>query len=290
MSGMRRHESIFDQRQKQLFNCRICERGGDVVSLVRHLDGVTFAKAVQTLVGNLPPRRRSATPLPTGNSEAADDYEAAQHRKAAWIWANRKPAKGTIVEKYLREVRLYRGVIPPTLGFLPARNHYPAAMIAAFGLCDEIEPGLIVAPSVVDSVHFTLLALDGNKADVKVPKFVVGRPLGRPIVIAPPNDLLGLAITEGIEDALTAHAATGLGAWAAGSAPFMPSLADHVPDYIESITIYSHTDSTGEANALTLAQNLTKRGIKEVRIESEIKIVARSDAELLEYLKRHGHE
>jgi hypothetical protein len=42
--------------------------------------------------------------------------------------------------------------------------------------------------------------------------------LASPIVLAPPNDLLGSSITEGIEDALTMHEATGLGTWAAGSA------------------------------------------------------------------------
>ena len=48
-------------------------------------------------------------------------------------------------------------------------------------------------------------------------------------MLAPMNDLLGLAITEGVEDALSIHAATGLGAWAAGAASRLPALADAVP-------------------------------------------------------------
>jgi hypothetical protein len=32
--------------------------------------------------------------------------------------------------------------------------------------------------------------------------------------------------SEGIEDGLSAHVATGVGAWAAGAAGFMPALAD----------------------------------------------------------------
>jgi hypothetical protein len=148
------------------------------------------------------------------------------------------PIIGTIGEKYVRDERCYSGPLPPTLAFLPPSKpeHHPA-MIAAFGLCDEPEPGVLAAPRDVRAVHLTLLKRDGSgKADVEKPKLIVGSPLGLPIVLAPPNDLLGLAICEGIEDALTAHEATGLGAWAAGSAPFMPKLAGAVPDYIEAIT------------------------------------------------------
>ena len=47
---------------------------------------------------------------------------------------------------------------------------------------------------------------------------MIGRSSGSPIVLAPANDLLGLVISEGIEDALSLHEASGCGAWAAGSA------------------------------------------------------------------------
>ena len=70
----------------------------------------------------------------------------------------------------------------------------------------------------------------------------------------PPNDLLGLAICEGVEDALTAHEATGLGAWAAGSAGRMPALASVIPHYIEALTIYAHDDKAGHDGA---ARSLT---------------------------------
>jgi hypothetical protein len=138
-------------------------------------------------------------------------------------------------------------------------------------------------------VHLTLLAPGGSgKAEVERPKLMIGRPLGRPIVIAPANDLLGLAITEGIEDALSAHAATGLGAWAAGDAGRMPALAAVVPDWIECVTIFGHPDPIGERKVQELASALVHR--VEVRIlEPEFRIVARSDAELLAYLEGHGH-
>ena len=95
---------------------------------------------------------------------------------------------------------------------------------------------------------------------------MIGSPSGKPIVIAPPNDLLGLAITEGIEDALSVHQATGLGAWAAGAAGFMPKLADVVPHYIECVTIYAHADKAGQDGASKLAAKFRERNI-EVIIE-----------------------
>jgi Toprim domain len=192
------------------------------------------------------------------------EYERRQGEKATWLWSQRRPIAGSIAERYLREARGYHGPPPATLGFLPARKreHHPA-MIAAFALTDEPEPGVLAAPRDVNAVHLTLLQADGaGKADVKPDKLIIGRPLKRPIVLAPANDLLGLAITEGIEDALTAHAATGLGAWAAGSASFMPKLADTVPTYIEAVTIYAHPDQAGQDGAHKLAAALARRGIE----------------------------
>ena len=78
---------------------------------------------------------------------------------------------------------------------------------------------------------------------------------------------MGMAVTEAVEDAMTAHQGTGLGAWAAGSAPFLPMLAPNVPDYIEAVTIFAHADKAGRDNAYQLARMLHQRGNIEVRIE-----------------------
>jgi hypothetical protein len=42
--------------KKQLWNCRQCGKGGDVIALVQHLDGVDFLTAVTTLAGGPSPR------------------------------------------------------------------------------------------------------------------------------------------------------------------------------------------------------------------------------------------
>jgi hypothetical protein len=87
----------------------------------------------------------------------------------------------------------------------------------------------------------------------------IGRPSGCPIALAPPNDLLGLVIAEGIEDALSAREATGLGAWAAGSASFMPALAATIPSYIESLSILVDDNAAGWKNSTALRDGLLAR-------------------------------
>jgi hypothetical protein len=107
-------------------------------------------------------------------------------------------------------------------------------MIAAFGFCEEPEPGVIDPPAEVTGVHITRLTPDGRKAaiDSEHPvKIMLGPMSGLPIVLAPVNDGLGLAITEGIEDGLNVFEATGLGVWVAGSAGNMPALAAALPSW-----------------------------------------------------------
>jgi hypothetical protein len=151
-----------------------------------------------------------------------------------------------------------------TLGFLtPSKPGHHPALIAAAGLPIEPEPGLLSIETIkVAAIHLTLLKPDGlGKADVRPSKIIVGPITGSPIVVAPPNDLLGLAITEGIEDALSIHAATGLGAWAAGSAAHMGALAAIVPGWIDNITICVDGNVAGHRGADELARGLKGRGI-----------------------------
>jgi hypothetical protein len=76
------------------------------------------------------------------------------------------------------------------------------------------------------------------------------------------NDLLAISVHEGIEDALSAHDATGLGAWASGGASFLPHLADAIPAYVETITVVAHRDEAGRIGARELARRLAARGFK----------------------------
>jgi Toprim domain len=205
--------------------------------------------------------------LAHARAEAAE-YDRAHKlerlRKARWLWSKRKPIVGSIAEVYLRQRRRVGCSLPATLGFLPARDDYAPSIIAAFGLAREIEPGVItIADDAVCGVHITRLLPDGSDRlrDDKA-KIMVGHSSGFPIALAPPNDLLGIVIAEGIEDALTVHEATGLGAWAAGSASRMPALAEAVPSYIEAVTVVEDDDADGRRNAATLAGRIEARGVE----------------------------
>jgi hypothetical protein len=65
-----------------------------------------------------------------------------------------------------------------------------------------------------------------------------------------------MLVAEGIEDALTAYQATGLGAWAAGSASYMPALAKSIPSYIECLTILVDENAAGRTNSIELRDRL----------------------------------
>lgn len=181
--------------------------------------------------------------------------------KAQWLWSRSRPIAGTVAESYLCGARGYDGAVPATLRFLPARGAHGPAMLAAFGMATEPEPGRVeIDPRDLYGVHITRLAPDGSgKAGTERDKIMVGLSAGSPIVLAPPNDSLGLAITEGIEDALSAHIATGLGAWAAGAASFLPALAPAIPPYVDCITILADDDTDGRRHAAELARRLREQ-------------------------------
>ena len=80
-------------------------------------------------------------------------------------------------------------------------------MIAAFGMAHEIAPGeMAIEDDAVVGVHLIKVESDGSDRlrDIEDAKVTIGRGFVAPIMLAPPNDLLGLTIAEGLEDALTA--------------------------------------------------------------------------------------
>src|SRR5262249_44962190 len=195
---------------------------------------------------------------------AFDRKEAAERLALArWLWSISKPIAGTIAERYLRGPRRISGTLPGTLRFKPATNEHPPALIGAFGLPVEPEPGALMIPRAqVEGVHLTRLKLDGSGKDEdgdESVKKMIGRSSGWPLVLAPVNDVGGLGITEGIEDGLSVLV-TGLGIWVAGSASRLPALAERVPSYVNHITIFAHNDD-GMTHARELKRPLHARGL-----------------------------
>jgi hypothetical protein len=182
--------------------------------------------------------------------------------KALWLWQRSQPIQGTVAEIYLRRERGISCPLPATLRFLPGTDRHPPSMIAAFGFAAEPASGVLsISENDVVAVHLTKLTPDGRKYPAEPNKIMLGTAGGVPIIVAPMNDLLGLAITEGIEDALSVHQATGLGAWAAGSAGRMLALAEAVPDWCDCVTIFADGDTAGNRNSRLLAEALGARNI-----------------------------
>ncbi|RVC74899.1 hypothetical protein EN745_28955 [Mesorhizobium sp. M4A.F.Ca.ET.022.05.2.1] len=196
---------------------------------------------------------------------AERDAKAAeeQRRKASWLWSMRQPIRGTPAEFYLREARCISCPLPATLAYLPAREGHPPALIAAFAVAAEPD----IAASAILGVHLTRLRPDGSDKAGEPAKIMIGRSKGAPIVVAPPNDLLGLVVAEGIEDALSAHQATGLGAWAAGSASRLKALGRTVPDWMDCVSVLVDNDEAGNKGATGLASALHRRGIHAELVE-----------------------
>jgi hypothetical protein len=224
--------------------------------------------------------RRAGGPDPVAREAAkaeAREWERQQtenkERKRQWVnrlWRNAEPAEGTVVEGYLTNTRRLKNPPLDVLRYLPAGlagQPYPA-MLAAFGLPDEPEPGKLRLDDV-SGIHLTFL--DGiKKAPVTKPKVMHGACKGLPIVLAPPNDGLALCIGEGIETTCRLNERLNMGAWAAGSASFFPALAAIVPNYIECghIAVDSDAAGAGERHATALAELLSERGIDAYLVEA----------------------
>jgi hypothetical protein len=222
--------------------------------------------------GLLPPRSGRVGPqgLPRSpkTGQQGDPEVESRRDLALWLWGRSQPIVGTPAERYLRAARGITGELPATLRFLPPKDEHPPALIAPFGLPDEPEPGVLrIAPSAIKAVHLTKLRPDGSgKADVEPNKIMIGRGHSMPIVLAPVNDGLGLIVTEGIEDALSAHLATGLGAWAAGAAGRLPVIAEHVPDYVECVSVFIDPDPAGERHGIKLMRRLWACGFEVIEV------------------------
>ena len=222
--------------------------------------------------GLLPTDHRAPTKAAARALESEAAEQARSLQKVLWLWDQSLPAKGTVVEHYLR----WRGIeidpLPALIRYLPAQppKHPWPAMIAPFGMADEPEPGrLALHRRNIKGVHLTLLERTGNgKAPIakKDQRKTIGRgSLASPIALTPVTDGLGLLIGEGIETVLWGYQAAPMGAWAAGPADRMPALAAVVPNYVECVTIAMDADPAGERFATGLAERLATRGF-EVRI------------------------
>ena len=94
--------------KKQLWNCRGCGVGGDVIDFARHVDGYDFVTAVTTLVGN---SLREATPPKPEEHDGDKDHEHRNLERAKASWGETSPL-GQDAIKYFASRRIDINNVP----------------------------------------------------------------------------------------------------------------------------------------------------------------------------------
>jgi hypothetical protein len=186
---------------KQVFNCRGCQLGGDVIALVMHVDGLDFLEAVEALTDV----RTKANDAHVHHLKPAANVRHGEHLKsdniplALAIWNEARDPAGTPVIAYLQHRRV---ILPPrceAIRFHPrcpfgkdanGVTIYTPAMVALVTSILTNEP---------QGIHRT--ALNG-KAGHK--RMSLGRVPGGAVKLTPDEDVtIALGIGEGIETTLS---------------------------------------------------------------------------------------
>lgn len=231
------HDRFSVNIQKQVWNCRGCQRGGDVIALVQHLDGCSFAEAIRALTGRPPEhhgRYRNA-----GAPVRPPTQSTGTHALAMALWANARDPRGSLVESYLESRRLE---LPDEAAGESIRYHqncpfqgdrYPAMVCLVRDIRTNEPRG----------IHRTALTPDGAavKRDGKTFRMSLGAMAGGAIKLDDDADVtMGICIGEGVETTLAGRQIGYLPVWAvlstAGIAgfPILPG--------IDGLTIFGECD------------------------------------------------
>jgi hypothetical protein len=229
--------------KKQVWHCRGCGHGGDVIDLVQHLDDCDFRTAVRTLGID----ERQPLPAKPAPSRKNEDLNG---KRALVIWGAARPIAGTLAETYLRSRRLeYPDPDGDVLRFHPQCPFGGVTHPCMIGLFSAVESNEPVA------IHRTALTADGGKIDRKA----LGPIAGAAVKLCA-DVTTSLHIAEGIETTLAAMALGFRPAWAVGHAGGIarfPILAG-----IETLTLVidnDHPDANGRQAGHAAARECGRR-------------------------------
>jgi Toprim domain/CHC2 zinc finger len=198
--------------KKQVWNCRGCRTGGDVIKLVEHLDGVEFKQAIEKLAG----AQETGAAGPSEARMAPSPSRADNGALAASIWQDSIDPRETIVERYLasRGLELPQGDCSRFIRFhasCPFGTERHPALVA---LIRNIET------DASQGIQRTALDPDGTaiKRDGKTLRMMLGPMAGGAIKIDPDEHVeQGLCIGEGLETCLAGCQLGLRPVWAMGS-------------------------------------------------------------------------
>ncbi|EJW11719.1 virulence-associated protein E [Rhodovulum sp. PH10] len=249
--------------KKQVFHCRGCAAGGDVITMVMLLDGGTFPEAVETLAGPVVDHGirdsvhsildRMGARVRRAEQEAIDKAEREGRTRTAmdW-WGSAVDPRGTPVETYLAR----RGLGLPDEAAGEAIRFHPCCR---FGLA-HVPCMLSLVRNVVtnepQAIHRAALTLDGHKAEVGgMSRMSLGPTVDGAIKLTPDEDVtMALAIGEGIETTLAMRHLPEIGytpSWAlidAGHIEAFPVLAG-----IEALFVAVDNDANGRGQRAAAA-------------------------------------
>lgn len=261
------HDRFSINPTKSVWNCRRCGRGGDVIDLVMHVDGLDFAGAVERLVG---PSARAEVRQQTAPAAAAAriDYSAEAARRqqeAAGIWREAADPTGTPVEAYLtrRRVALPDGAAGGTVRFHPACKFGMGRTPCMVALVRNIQTD---APQ---AIHRTAIDLAGRKVSVGGhDRLGLGPVGGGAVKLTSDTEVTTcLGVGEGIETTLSMRSIPEFGAspvWSllsAGGVAGFPVLPG-----IECVWIAVDHDEAGQRAAATCARRWTEAGHDAFRV------------------------
>lgn len=277
-NGMDLNPSFRFDLTRGKFYCTCEPRGGDILDIVEHTgrahDKISACNWVRDQLGyprigevrqetqqQREERERNLAEQKARAEEIARQRELEeaarveqQHQKALSMWRRSVLIGGTDVPAYLAS----RGIecAPEFARYLPqTSNEYPQCMIVPFGTCAEDLRG----------VHVTYIQ-DGGAGKASDHEGLSKKTIGigedfPPLIVATVDGCDRLFISEGIEDALSAHQALECSAWAAGSAARLPGLVSHVPVHIKTVIIQQDDNASGRGGTAGLAAGLAQRGI-----------------------------
>jgi phage/plasmid primase-like uncharacterized protein len=190
--------------KKRVWNCRGCTKGGDVLDLVQHLDGVDFGDAIKTLVGVV--ERKTIVPMKLPTASMHDEAENTQRALRLWDDAS---SIGTLARTYLLGRNLEPLEDDNVLRFhgdCPFAGSRQACLLALYRDIHTNKP---------KAISRTAIDIGGNK----IGRMALGPVKGCAIKIdADENVEHGLTVGEGLETCLAGRELGFRPIWSLGSA------------------------------------------------------------------------
>jgi hypothetical protein len=211
--------------RKQVFLCRGCAARGNVIALVRFLDGCGFHEALERLTGELAPAP-AADATAANRPSTADSTDARALILARQIAFELRPILGSPGETYFRDVRrIDTEAIADVLERIDAIGWHPAVYFN--------EPGHALHGRKLGAIISVMTDMITAEPTGAISRTYIheGRKLGKAKTLGSPAGIIrlsedadvleGLHIAEGLETALAGMSIGLRPMWAAGSIALM---------------------------------------------------------------------